>query len=49
MLLAVAGTGLAIGAVVLAVHGGGGRVGRVIGVALMIGIALIVLAWRGLV
>jgi len=45
-LLAVAGTGLAVGAVVLAVHGGNERALRLAGFAVVIGIALVVVAWR---
>jgi len=47
--LVVAGTILAMGAIVLAVHGQGSRAGRFIGVAVVVGIALVVVAWNGTV
>jgi len=43
----VAGTVLAVGVIVLAVHGQGSRAGRLIGVAVVVGIALVVMAWNG--
>jgi len=45
--LVVTGTVLAVGAIVLAVHGQGNRASRFIGVAVVVGVALIVVAWNG--
>jgi len=45
--LVVAGTILAVGAIALAVHGQGDRASRFIGVAVVVGIALVVVAWKG--
>jgi len=45
--LIVAGTILAVGAIVLAVHGQGSRAARFIGVAVVVGIALVAVAWNG--
>lgn len=45
--LALLGTGLALGAIILTVHGGSSRAGRLLGVGILLGIALVAMAWRG--
>ena len=45
--LAVVGVALIAGGILLAAHGGVARAGRLLGVVIVLGVACLVVAWRG--